>query len=212
MITALFGGSFDPVHKGHVNAVRSLLDTIPQIDRVIIMPAFLNPFKANTMPPADGKDRIEMCRLAFGSIPVCEVSDYEISKGGVSYTAVTLEHLREIYPDDRLILTVGSDSLESLPRWHRAGDIIKTAEIAAAARSDEDMGRINGYADNIRRLGGVVHIIKTRPFDISSTEIREKILNNQDISCYIEEDVVKYIMCNKIYRNGDSFGCSNVQC
>ena len=112
MITALFGGSFDPVHKGHVNAVRSLLDTIPQIDRVIIMPAFLNPFKANTMPPADGKDRMEMCRLAFGSIPVCEVSDYEISKGGVSYTAVTLEHLREIYPGDRLILTVGSDSLE----------------------------------------------------------------------------------------------------
>ena len=77
MITALFGGSFDPVHKGHVNAVRSLLDTIPQIDRVIIMPAFLNPFKANAMSPADGKDRMEMCRLAFGRYPTTRLARAE---------------------------------------------------------------------------------------------------------------------------------------
>ena len=69
MITALFGGSFDPVHKGHVNAVRSLLDTIPQIDRVIIMPAFLNPFKANAMSPADGKDRMETVSYTHLTLP-----------------------------------------------------------------------------------------------------------------------------------------------
>lgn len=198
-VTALFGGSFDPVHMGHINAVKSLLRHFPEITRVIIMPAFVNPFKCGNEPRAAVYQRLEMCKLAFSDIPCCIVSDMEISRGGSSYTVITLEHLREKYPHDRLILTVGSDSLESLPRWYRAADIMKMADIAAIARSDTDMQRAAEISDNAVRAGARVTLVPTAPFEISSTEIRKKILNNDDISCYVPENVVKYIRCNKIY-------------
>ena len=205
MITALFGGTFDPVHLGHTNAVRSLLESEISPHRVIIMPAFVNPFKAgiNTESRADCGQRLEMCRLAFEKLPRCQVSDYEIKKGSISYTSDTLRHLKTTYPDDELVLTVGSDSLATLPTWHRADYIIKTARIAAVSRSEEESHKIEDYSEAVKAMGGRVTIIKTRPFDISSTEIREKIVNNQDISCYMDENVVKYIVYKSIYKSGD---------
>lgn len=206
MTTALFGGSFDPVHLGHVNAVRSLLESSLSPDRVIIMPAFVNPFKAGLDKEnrAGCEDRLEMCRIAFEKLPRCVVSDHEIKKGTLSYTADTLEHLREIYPEDRLILTVGSDSLATLPTWNRFPDIISMAHIAAVSRSLEESRRIDGYSETVRLAGGDVTVIQTEPFDISSTEIRKKIVNNQDISCYVDKNVVEYIVYKSIYKQGDS--------
>ena len=206
MTTALFGGSFDPVHLGHVNAVRSLLKSSLVPDRVIIMPAFVNPFKAGLEREnrADCTDRLEMCRIAFNALPRCEISDYEVKKTSLSYTADTLEHLREIYPEDELILMMGSDSLATLPSWNRFRDIINMAHIAAVSRSIEESRKIEGYSQAVRAAGGRVTIIETEPFDISSTEIREKIVNNQDISCFVDENVVKYIMSKSIYKQGDS--------
>lgn len=205
MITALFGGSFDPVHLGHVNAVKSLLKSSLAPDRVIIMPAFVNPFKAglDTENRANCKDRLQMCRLAFEKLPRCEVSDYEIKKKTPSYTADTLEYLSGLYPEDKLILTVGSDSLATLPTWNRFRDIIRIAHIAAVSRSPEESHRIEVYAENVRALGGRVKIIETEPFDISSTEIRKKIVNSKDISCYVDKNVVQYIMSKSIYKQGD---------
>lgn len=205
MITALFGGTFDPVHLGHTNAVRSLLESEISPHRVIIMPAFVNPFKAgiNTESRADCGQRLEMCRLAFEKIPRCQVSDYEIKKGSISYTSDTLRHLKTTYPDDELVLTVGSDSLATLPTWNQADYIIKTARIAAVSRSEEESHKIEDYSEAVKAMGGRVTIIKTRPFDISSTEIREKIVNNQDISCYVDENVVQYIVSESIYKSGD---------
>lgn len=205
MITALFGGSFDPVHLGHVNAVKSLLESSLAPDRVIIMPAFVNPFKAglDTENRADCEDRLEMCRLAFEKLPRCVVSDYEIKKKTPSYTADTLEYLQKLYPEDKFILTVGSDSLATLPTWNRSGEIIAIAHIAAVSRSPKESQRIEGYAENVRALGGSVTIIETEPFDISSTEIRKKIVNSKDISCYVDKNVVQYIMSKSIYKQGD---------
>lgn len=202
MTTALFGGSFDPVHKGHRNVVESLLREIPDIERVIIMPAHVNPFKSDDDRSGRAADeqRLEMCRLAFGDIPQCIVSDFEIRQGGLSYTVLTLEHLAAVYPRDRLILTVGSDSLESLPTWYRFGDIAKMADIAAVSRSDADSMRIEENAVRVRAAGGRVTVIPAKPFDISSTAIRKKIFNNEEITCYIDKNVVKYIMSENIYR------------
>lgn len=199
MIVSVFGGSFDPVHLGHENAVRSLLEAIPEIDRMIIMPARVNPFKTGKAPGASPEQRLEMCRIAFGETPKCEISDYEISRQEPSYTVHTLEHLHGKYPHSRFILALGSDSLESLPKWHRFEDIIRLADIAAVSRSDADSARILGYAENVENAGGRVKIIRTEPFEISSTEIRKKILKSEDISCYMNKNVVKYIVNEKIY-------------
>lgn len=200
MTVALFGGSFDPVHNGHVNVVRSLLERVTDIDRVIIMPAAVNPFKAQTGTSASAEDRLQMCRLAFGHIPLCTVSDYEISKSGISYTVNTLEWLKESCPECRIILTVGSDSLESLPKWHRAEDIFRMADIAAVSRSAQDNLRIADFAEKAQSAGARVMIVETEPFEVSSTQIREKILKNQDISCYMDKNVVEYILSRHIYE------------
>ncbi|MDE7293703.1 MAG: nicotinate (nicotinamide) nucleotide adenylyltransferase [Oscillospiraceae bacterium] len=200
---ALFGGSFDPVHLGHVNAVRSLIRGFPEIERVIIMPAYVNPFKAGEISGASPMQRVEMCRIAFEDIPKCEVRDFEAKRESPSYTYVTIRVLKEEFPGEEIILAVGSDSLESLPGWKNAEEIFANAVIAATARSEADNaceGGIYRYAEKIRRLGGDVRIIPTTPFEISSTEIRKKILNNEDLTCYMDKNVVEYIIGNKIYR------------
>lgn len=209
---ALFGGSFDPVHLGHVNAVRSLIRGFPGIERVIIMPAYVNPFKAGEalegLRRASPLQRVEMCRIAFKDMPKCEVRDFEARRESPSYTYVTLRALKEEFPGKEIILAVGSDSLESLPGWKNAEEIFANAVIAAAARSEADNaceGGIYRYAEEIRRLGGDVRIIPTTPFEISSTEIRKKILNNEDLTCYMDKNVVEYIIGNKIYRRENEF-------
>lgn len=198
-VTAIFGGSFDPVHLGHVSAVRALIAAVPDISRVIVMPASVSPFKMDRAPGAAPEQRLEMCRRAFGNDPKCEISDYEINAAGVSYTINTLEYLREKYTKEKLLLTLGSDSLATLPKWYRFTDIIKIADIAAISRSEEDSGKISGYAEKVRSLGGNVLIVQTAPFEISSSRIREMIGENKDISPYVDEKTAEYIKENKIY-------------
>ncbi|MGN0642571.1 MAG: nicotinate (nicotinamide) nucleotide adenylyltransferase [Huintestinicola sp.] len=200
MNIVLFGGSFDPVHNGHINVVRSLLgseDIRP--DKVIIMPAAVSPFKQEQGARADGTHRIEMCRLAFSDIPCCEVSSYEIEKGSVSYTIDTVEHLKRSFGGGHIILALGSDSLRTLPKWHRYKDIIKNAAIAAVSRSEADSAEIERCGSIVRRDGGKVFVINAKPVCISSTEIRKKIINSEDISCYMPQNVVEYILNEKLY-------------
>ncbi len=199
MIIALFGGSFDPIHLGHENVVRSLLDAQPDIDRLIIMPARVNPFKLDKRSAVSPEDRLEMCRLAFAHIEKCVISDYEIMRDTPSYTVETIRYLKSQYNDAELILAVGSDSLESLPRWYEAEEIIKSAVICAVSRSDEDISNIRQYALAVEKMGGTVRIINAEPFEISSTELREKIRKNENIACYINENVVNYIREKNIY-------------
>ena len=102
MRTAIFGGSFNPVHNGHVNLVRETAKK-NALDRVFVIPTYVSPFKKNSdVFVADGKDRIEMCRLAFSELLYVTVSDYEIKKGGVSYSVDTVTHFRESFPEDEL--------------------------------------------------------------------------------------------------------------
>lgn len=190
--TAIFGGSFNPVHNGHINLVREMIDEIHP-DRVIIVPTGISPFKQGIKPMFSGEDRLKMCRLAFGGFPECSVSSYEVDNEGVSYTVLTLRHFRQMYPDDELFFIVGSDMLLSLKRWYRFEEIMQLATIAAASREDGDFDDLRKTADELSQFGRVI-LIKITPFPLSSTEIREKIENKQDFSCYLPEKVVKYIL------------------
>lgn len=197
MSTAIFGGSFNPVHLGHVKLACAVKKAV-NAERLIVVPTYISPFKQNAHNVASGQHRLEMCRLAFGDVGGAEISDYEISSGGVSYTVNTLRHFRQLMPDEKLYFIVGSDSLEGLPSWRNFPEIMSMCTVAAAARSEEDAERISVLAEKIKPYGDVV-TVNIDPFEISSTEIRKKILNNEDISCYIPANVVKYIVCNKLY-------------
>ena len=117
---AIFGGSFDPPHKGHQNIVQRALETL-DIDKLIILPAFLNPFKQSSL--ASPEQREAWCRRLFDEIAGVEVSSYEIDKGRPVYTSESLQHFQKQY--DVRYLIIGSDNLASITQWH-AFDWINT--------------------------------------------------------------------------------------
>lgn len=202
MRTAIFGGSFNPVHNGHVNLVRETAEK-NALDRVFVVPTYVSPFKKSSdVFVADGKDRIEMCRLAFRELLYVTVSDYEIKKGGVSYSVDTVTHFRESFPEDELFFIMGSDMLLSFDRWYRYKDILKMCSLIAASRESEgcDLDELKRKSDELSALGKVI-VTEISAFPVSSSEIREKILKNCDISCYMDKNVVKYINSGKIYKD-----------
>ena len=132
----LFGGSFNPIHSGHINLAVSVMEKL-MLDKVIFIPSGLAPHKSSS-EYADSADRLEMCRLATEEYESFEVSDYEINKSGKSYSVYTVEHFRKIFPDDELFLMVGSDMLLTFDTWFRYEDILKNAVLAAVSRNGND--------------------------------------------------------------------------
>ena len=133
MKTGLFGGTFNPVHNGHVNLVKNFKDEL-KLDRVFVIPTAVPPHK-EAEGLVSSEDRLEMCRLAFENI--AEVSDVEIARGGRSYTVETLEELKRIYKDDEFYFLVGSDMLLSFKRWYRWEDILTMCTLCATDRDAE---------------------------------------------------------------------------
>lgn len=193
----LFGGTFNPVHKGHTKALRAVCGEIPP-EKIIIMPAKIPPHK-EAPGLASGKDRLEMCRLAFSEFENAEISDFELKRQDKSYSYYTVKHLSESYPDYRIMFVVGSDMLLSFDKWHRFEDILGMCGLVCVSRENGDASRLEEKAESLRKYGEI-QIVKSEPFEISSTEIRRMLKNNLDTSCYLDEIVVKYIMENNIYK------------
>ena len=127
METIMFGGSFDPVHLGHVSMVSFLLKQ-KNDGRVLVVPAACSPFKTDKKL-CDGKHRLEMCRIAFEGLKNVEISDVEFHLPTPSFTVNTLEALKKRYNGQKLGLLLGGDSVMSLCKWKDSGEIIKTAKI-----------------------------------------------------------------------------------
>lgn len=198
---ALFGGSFNPVHNGHVNLVRETAEK-NGIDRVYVIPTFISPFKKDSTGfVADGKDRLEMCRIAFSKLPYVTVSDRELSQSEVSYSVNTIGHFHENFPEDELFFIMGSDMLLSFDKWHRWQDILKMCTVIAASRENggSDIGKLREKAAQLSRFGKVI-VTEITAFELSSSEIREKIIKNSDLSCYMDKNVVEYIEENRVYE------------
>lgn len=201
MRRAIFGGSFDPVHNGHVSLVSELQKTL-ELDEIIVMPTGISPFKKDMeRRPASGADRLEMCRLAFEDMSFVTVSDHEISREGVSYTVDTVRYFRSLYPNGKLFWLAGGDMLKSFDRWKNWQEILSMCTLAAVSRQKcgSDRKELEKKAAELRKYGEVI-FAETEPLEISSTEIREKIIKNSDISCYVPQNVVKYILEHGLYK------------
>jgi len=182
MSKVIFGGTFDPVHIGHVGVVQKLRQAY---DEVVVMPCALSPFKTATRA-TDG-DRLAMCRLAFSGMDGVSVSDYEIARGGVSYTADTLR----AFPD--CAFSVGGDSFLSLGSWREA-DYLATREVALVARGD---GALDEAIRIWRARGGRVRLLGKEP-EVSSTVVRLKI--GLGLPCEeLSEAVADYVRAHRLY-------------
>ncbi len=198
---AVFGGTFNPVHKEHVEiallAVREL-----KLDKLFIMPTFISPHK-NTIP-APAEDRLNMLKLALADYPVVSVCDYEIEKQGKSYTYLTMEHFRSLYPTAKLYFVVGGDMLKDFKTWRNPERILQVCDLAVFGREDclvDFDGEEKYFIDTFGK--GFVRLSYTGKV-YSSTEIRVYNSLGLDIEKYTHPKVAEYVRQNNLYK-GDKY-------
>ncbi|MGH2615649.1 MAG: nicotinate-nucleotide adenylyltransferase [Thermomicrobiales bacterium] len=192
----VLGGTFDPVHNGHLHIARELREALA-LDRVIWVPAGRPPHKAGQIVSSD-RDRLQMLELALAGSPVDEISTIDIDRHGPSYTADTLELLNEQLAPGTLYFLMGEDSLRDLPTWHDPDRILRVAELAVAARPGVDAD-LETVAITIPTLHSRIHVVPTKEVPYSSSDIRNRVQNGEPISALVPPAVARYIHEHGLY-------------
>jgi len=181
----ILGGSFDPIHHGHLILARAAREELG-LDRVVFVPAHLSPHKTETKP-ASGDDRLAMVRLAIAGEDGFEASDIELKRPAPSYTVETLRQMQAAHPDDELVLLIGADNVEKFETWREPDEIQRLAKIAVLDRANHDVPHDWPV---VRRL-----------VDISSTDIRARAGAGRSIRYLTPDSVCDYIAEHGLYRH-----------
>lgn len=184
MRLALYGGSFDPIHHGHLILARQALEQL-ELEKVIFIPAAESPFKPDHKT-STAVHRLRMVRLAIRAEPRFAVDTLEVDRGAPSYTIETARTYRQRYPDDELFFLVGEDHLKTLPQWNDFDELDRILQFAILSRSDLPLD--------------VPYPIVRWRFDISATEIRNRVARGLPITYLVPEVVLRYIAKNQLYR------------
>lgn len=173
MRIGVYGGTFNPIHTGHVRLAQSYLEAL-SLDKILVIPANIPPHKrAKQLLPGDV--RMELCRLACAQDDRLEVSDIELRREGSSYTVDTLRELKALYPGAQLFLIVGSDMFLTLETWKESGEIFKLCTICTGARAEGEDAVLLQKKEQLEALGASCIVMDIPVFDISSTEIRRAV-------------------------------------
>lgn len=193
MRLAIFGGSFDPPHVGHLLASTDACEQL-RLDRLIVVPTGTQPLKAGAAVGSP-EQRLAMARMTFGNDPRFEVSDVEVLRGGLSFTVDTLAQVATQHPAAERLLLLGVDVLGSFAKWKDPDRILALARPVLLERQNEaEVGVPEAFrAANAIRL-------TTRRVDVSSTEIRERVRSGKSIRGFVTESVAAYIEHGGLYR------------
>ncbi|MBQ4137590.1 MAG: nicotinate (nicotinamide) nucleotide adenylyltransferase, partial [Clostridia bacterium] len=209
MKIGVYGGTFSPIHAGHIKVAKSFL-TEMALDKLYVIPTCLPPHK-DEIEGADAEDRLEMCRLAFDGEEKISVSDIEIKRRGKSYTVDTLRALKD---EGELYLLCGSDMFLTLESWREADEIFKLAGIVLGRRENDALtgdALEKHKAHLVKDCGARVFEIEFDAIELSSSEIRERIRLLRPIKDELLPSVRDYIYENGLYRDGDMPLLSNVR-
>ena len=181
---AIYGGTFDLVHHAHLILAREAIETL-DLDKVILVPAAISPLK-KAAPVASGEVRLAMLRAAIKGEPEFEVDECELLRPPPSYTIDTVEEIRRRECDAALYCLIGEDNIEQLPRWHRFTELEKMVRFIVLDRSGKQP--THSYQ--------LIH----RRIDISATDIRRRVAQNESIHYLVPESVEEIIQRKKLYR------------
>lgn len=195
----IYGGTFAPIHNGHINAARLFMEQM-RLDYLFIIPAAIPPHK-QVDASDDPMHRLNMCALAFGDMDGVVVSDMEIRRGGKSYTVDTLRELSA--KGRRLLLLCGTDMVLSFDSWYRYREILELCYPVYIRRESDkllDAMIVNKLTKYYEESGKMFRKIVGEPMELSSTAIREKVKHGEDISSLVPKSVAEYIRLHGLYR------------
>ena len=193
----LMGGSFNPIHLGHLNMGRAALKS-GVVEKVLFLPSGNPPHKRAGLE--DKLHRLAMARLAVAGEAGMDICTEEIDRQGVIYTVDTLTILHEKMPDCRFHYLIGADTLCVLHTWRRAEDVIGLCAFLVVMRPGEDEAQVKAAAQRWREKGAEISFLPARMMDISSTQIRERLSKNQPLGDLVPEAVEAYIRENGLYQ------------
>lgn len=194
--TVLYGGTFNPIHRGHLDIcvrARQAVDA----RRVLLMPAAQPPHKSAGWLAPD-QDRLAMCALAAREYDLIQVDDWEIRRGGRSYTVDTLGHLAAVFPEEELWLLIGTDMFLTFTQWHRWEEIGKMASLLVASREEGDRERLLDQQQRLAEQGVRSRLLQNPPMPMSSTQIREE-LRRDGTTGKVCPQVLDYIREKELY-------------
>lgn len=195
----IYGGAFAPIHKGHLEAAKAFMRQM-WLDVLFIVPTGVSPHKVMDHS-ATPMERMEMCRLAFRDVEGVIVSDVEIKREGKSYS---IDTLRSFSGDDRrLFMLCGTDMMLTLDEWNDADEIFKLCYPVYIRRENDEAldGKIvEKNTEYFEKYGKYVIKLDAPVIDVSSTDIRAMIKNGEDISDYVDSEVLKYIEEKGLYK------------
>lgn len=195
----IYGGSFDPIHIGHLILAESACEELG-LEKVIFVPALQSPLKGH-LPLVTGEDRLHMIQRAIEGNQYFTYSKVELERKPPSYTIDTLLFFRKVFPEYRLYLLMGQDSLDELLYWHQFHEILQLARIGVGARPGFERTLpplLQEYEDQSMKSQGIV-FFRNLTVGTSSSEIRERLKQGKSIRYLLPTEVYNYIMERKLY-------------
>ena len=193
----LFGGTFDPPHKGHIALAKSTLLNF-SLDKIIFIPAGNPPHKTQKRV-SDKTHRFEMVKMAIKGEPNFSISDFDIKNERPNYSYLTIEHFKNEYPDDEIFFIVGADSYRDFPKWKNYPDILSLSTFIVLNRNDADLGEyFKKYCEIYPEHKALFS--DDFSFALSSTELREKIKSGENCKNLLPDGVYEYIKKHKLYH------------
>lgn len=194
----VLGGSFDPVHMGHLSLARDAL-LQGSLDQVVFMPVHRQPFKLNSRLASD-KDRLAMLREAINDVPGLTLSDWEINNKGISYTYLTLRALKAQNKDTKIYFISGTDTFLKINTWKNASELLEENNFIVGHRPGyRDKELIERVSELKQKFDVDIQIINNTRLDISATEIRHIVARGGTISQLVPSEVERYIKTHGLY-------------
>ncbi len=194
MKIGILGGSFNPVHIGHLLVAEDIIEKL-RLDKVIFIPAYDPPHKKKLL---DFTQRWQMLKLAIAKNPLFEISDIEKQRSGKSFTIDTLRVLKKQYPKDKLFFVMGTDQFAELSTWKEPDKLFQLAKIIVMRRPGF---KLKKHPNKIAAKERLVTFLDVIQIDIASADIRNRIKNSLSVRYMLPEPVLHYIIRNRLYLN-----------
>lgn len=192
--TAIFGGTFNPFHIGHLQILEELQKD-EKIDEIFVLPAKLPPHKSCDFL-ADDNIRIEMCQIAANNFSKAKVCLVEFEREGKSYTFDTINVLKELYPEKRFAFVCGGDMLVYFDKWYKYEELIKLMDFIAFRRTDTDDKLFDSYVEKFKKMGMNIWVNETRIKGVSSTEVRNDFKKAKEL---LPKNIFEYLNSKGVY-------------